>query len=141
MGAAQPSSGTAGFAGTGTRGVRILQALLVPADATRPVAVIHVPNCSANISEAIGAHLLDDSTVGTLATGPRFTIYTCLQPAPATLPNNPRAAALAASLGLDTDQTFLARMRGDVLVTGLAARCDDDRDVPHQIVDLAFVSP
>jgi len=141
MGAISTDSGSARFAGAGRRGEKILQALLVPADTTRPVAVIHVPNCSANISEAIGAHLLDDSTVGTLATGLRFTLYACLQPAPATLPENPRAAALAASLGVDTDQTFQARMRGDVLVTGLASRCDDDRDVPHQIVHLAFVSP
>ena len=139
MGAISTGSGSARFAGAGRRGEKILRALLIPADTTRPVTVIYVPNCSVNISEAIGAHLLDDSTVGTLATGLRFSLYTCLQPA--TLQENPRAAALAASLGVDTEQTFQARMRGDVLVTGLASRCDDDRDVPHQIVHLAFVSP
>jgi hypothetical protein len=113
-------------------GRALLRAVLVPADCTVDVAVIAVPNASASISEAIGGHLLDDTTTGVLPGGARFTLY--LADAPGIeLPDNPRAAVLAARLGLDGDRALMARLCGDLLITGLCTAPFDDIDVPDQI--------
>lgn len=109
-----------------------VRALLVPADLQTTVRVITVKNSAVANSEAIGGGLIDDSVTGDYR-GTRFALYRCEDRADQQ--DNPRAAVLAARLGL-TDRALLASMRGDVLVTGLARLSNDDVDVPAQVVEL-----
>jgi hypothetical protein len=95
--------------------------LLVPAGAV-PAEVIEVDETAQAISDALGGHLLDDTTIGELPGGERVTFYRSEDPGG--LPDNPAAAALAARTAA-TDRRTLARLRGPVLVLGL----DGTRDV------------
>jgi hypothetical protein len=79
-----------GVAGSRTRGLR---ALLVPAGGV-PAEVIEVGGTAQAISDALGGHLLDDTTIGQLPGGRQVTFYRSEDPG--ALPDNPAAAALAA---------------------------------------------
>jgi hypothetical protein len=108
-----------------------LRVLLVPADPARQVGVITVACSAAGLSAAIGGHLIDDGAIGVLPGGVEFALY----PADCAcdLPDNPRAAVLLARLWLEPDRSLMARLRGDVLVTGLR-RGFTDTHVPDQVI-------
>jgi hypothetical protein len=112
----------------------VLAALVVPASAAAPVRVVRVPDSSAAIAadlladEPITCHLPDSS-------GEQAGIY--LAADAQQRPDNPRAAVLAARLGLDADRAVMARLRGDILITGLNASSSADQDVPATVTDLA----
>ena len=110
---------------------RNLTGLLIPADPDRVVTLSRVPDQIAEISEALGACLLDDVTVplpdGGLVCVYRSEAYTHQ-------PDNPRLAALLARLGV-IDRQLQATLRGDALIlgcTGTGAMID--LDVPAQVV-------
>lgn len=111
-----------------------LRALLVPAGGT-PVEVIEVAETAIAISDALGGHLLDDTTTGELPDGRQLTFFRAEHSAP--LPANPTAAALAARTGV-TDPHTLAQLRGPVLVLGLD--CGQDLPVPGDLITLAHES-
>ncbi|HET9654826.1 MAG TPA: hypothetical protein VFP72_05700 [Kineosporiaceae bacterium] len=116
----------------------VLAVLLVPASVSVPVQVVHVPDSAAAIAAAIGADLLADEPITCPlpdSSGEQAGIYLAAD-APLR-PDNPRAAVLAARLGLDTDRTVMARLRGDILITGLNADSCADHDVPATVTDLA----
>jgi hypothetical protein len=108
-----------------------LRALLVPAG-TVPAEVIEVGETAQAISDAIGGHLLDDTTIGELPGGLQVTFYRSEDPY--ALPDNPAAVALAVRTAA-TDRRTLARLRGPVLVLGL----DGARDVsiPDELIVVA----
>jgi hypothetical protein len=130
-----------------------VRVLLVPADPAAPVEVISVANSARAISDAIGGHLLDDTTIGQLPDGSWFTFYLAdasglalpadgnvpALPADASglaLPDNLRAAALAARLGL-VDRGLQAQIAGPVLLAGIEPRSGADIDVPRQVLTAA----
>ena len=106
--------------------VRRLRALLIPADPSRPLALLPVADTAAAISDAIGGGLIDDTITGTHG-GHGFTLYLGEDTVP--VPDNPRAAVLAARLGLH-ERAIQARLRGDVLIAGLGAGSDHDLPDP-----------
>jgi hypothetical protein len=126
-------------AGAPTRGrtrargrARALYALLVPADRARAVTVLLVLDTAAVFSTALGEVPFD--AVPATHAGARCALYV---PDDDTVrPDNPRAAVLAARLGLH-DRAVQARLRGDVLVTGLHPDHDKDQDVPADVITLA----
>lgn len=111
--------------------IRGLRALLVPTGGV-PAEVIEVGETAEAISDALGGHLLDDTTIGELPGGRQVTFYR--SETPGALPDNPAAAALAARTAA-TDRRTLARLRGPVLVLGL----DGVRDVsiPDELIVVA----
>jgi hypothetical protein len=109
--------------------------LLVPADPAEPLEVIAVANSARAISDALGGHLLDDTTIGALPGGRWFTFYLADPSVPA-LPDNPRAAALATRLGL-VDRDLQAQIAGPVLVAGIDPRSGNDVNVPDEVVAAA----
>lgn len=111
----------------------VLRALLIPADAARPAAVILLPDTAAAFSQAIGDVLLDAIPAG--HGGRRYCIY-LPDDEPGPGPDNPRAAALAARLGLH-DRQLQAGLRGDILLTGLRGHDDTDQDVPAAVLAAA----
>jgi hypothetical protein len=115
---------------TAARRAAVLRALLVPADLARPAAVVLVADTARAFSWALGDVLFD--SVNAVHAGHRFAIY--LPDDPTNRPDNPRAAVLAARLGLH-DRDVQARLRGDVLLTGLHPDHDDDHDVPPAVLD------
>lgn len=115
--------------------LRTLRVLLVPTDSARPLEVISVVDSAQAFSDALEGCLLDDSTIGELAEGCSFTFYLADTVA-AALPDNPRAAALAARLGL-VDRHLQARIRGPVLIAGVDPWTGNDLDVPDAIVAAA----
>jgi hypothetical protein len=112
-----------------------VRVLLVPADPTQPLEVISVANSARAISDALGGHLLDDTTIGALPGGRWFTFYLADVSVP-TLPDNPRAAALAARLGL-VDRDLQAQIAGPVIVAGIDPSSGNDIDVPHEVITAA----
>jgi hypothetical protein len=108
----------------------VLRALLIPADPARPVGTISVADTAVAFSHALGDVLLD--TITAEDAGHRYAIY--LPDDPSGQPDNPRAAVLAARLGLH-GRDVQGRLRGDVLVTGLHPDRDDDQDVPPPVLD------
>lgn len=110
----------------------VLRVLLIPADPARPTAVTVLPDTAAAFSNALGGVLLD--TIAASHAGHRYSLY--LPDDPTTCPDNPRAAALAARLGLH-DRDVQARLRGDVLIAGLHDHGDDDQDVPTALLAAA----
>lgn len=118
---------------TGVTGPRTpgLRALLVPA-AGMPAEVIEVGQTAGAISDALGGHLLDDTTIGELPDGRRVTFYRSEEPG--ALPDNPAAAALAARVAA-TDRATLARLRGPVLVLGLDGT--SDVSIPDELIVVA----
>jgi hypothetical protein len=109
---------------------KTLRGLLVPADESRPAQVIVLRDTAAAFSQVLDGSLLDDTVTG-WHTGRRFSFS--LQEQLARRADNPRAAALAARLGLH-DREVQAHLRGDVLVTGLRPDSDDDCDVPAPVL-------
>lgn len=73
-----------GVAGSRTRGLR---ALLVPAGGM-PAEVIEVGETAEAISDALGGHLLDDTTIGQLPGGRQVTFYRSEDPG--AFPTTPR---------------------------------------------------
>jgi hypothetical protein len=127
---------TAAQSSTGTSPQpRVLRVLLVPADQTRPLEVTAVVDSAQAFSDALGGCLLDDTTVGALPEGGSFTFYLADAVA-GLLPDNRRAAALAARLGL-VDRRLQARIRGPVLIAGVDPWTGDDLDVPDAVVAAA----
>lgn len=118
----------------GLSGRSVVRALRVPASPGEPVAVVMVKVSAVALSDAIGGGLLDDSMQGT-ADGDQYVFYLDEERAAKALPDNPRAAALAARLG-HVDRTWLASMRGDLLVTGCTTH-GNDVDVPRSVVAAA----
>lgn len=114
---------------------RTVRALLVPADGADPVEVVTVADSAQAISDTLGGCLLDDSTIGSLPHGGLFTVY--LTDGASTLADNPRAAALAARLGLMGRRLQQARLRGPVLVAGLDPATGGDLDVPAGVLTAA----
>ena len=86
------------------------------------------------LSEALGGGLPTEALTGRVD-GSGYTFYLDRHRVTRALPGNQRAAVLAARLGHDT-RTWLADLRGDVLVLG----CDErrqDTSVPRPVVDAA----
>ena len=86
------------------------------------------------ISETIGGGLLDE-TAALLPDGQAVTLYLDEDRLAAGLPNNPRAARLAAHLRL-RHRIPSAQLRGDLLVTGLDA-AHADTNVPSSVLAAA----
>ena len=125
----------------GTIPPRQVRVLLVPADPAGQVQLMVVADSARAISDALGGCLLDDTTVGALPQGGWFTVYLAdgvylAEGDVATLPGNPRAAALVARLGL-VGRQFQARIRGPVLIAGLDPDTGADVDVPVEVVAAA----
>jgi hypothetical protein len=114
------------------RGTPSMNAILIPAEPNRPVTLLLLPDTAAAFSAALGDVLLD--AVPAMHAGQRCALY--FADDTVTRPDNPRAAVLAARLGLH-DRAVQACLRGDVLVTGLAPDRDDDQDVPELVVAIA----
>lgn len=112
----------------------LVQALRVPADPVEPLAVVRVKPSATALSEAIGGGLLDDSVQGWTA-GDGYTFYLDENRVRKGLPDNARAATLAARLG-HTDRIWLSEVRGDVLITGCTLR-GDETDVPEAVLAAA----
>lgn len=108
-----------------------LRALLVSAGSA-PARIVEVAETAVAISDALGGHLLDDTTVGKLPDGRQLTFFRAENSE--ALPANPAAAALAARAAV-TDQRTLARLRGPVLVLGLDR--GQDLPVPDDLLTLA----
>ncbi|MGL5867098.1 MAG: hypothetical protein ACRCYX_14745 [Dermatophilaceae bacterium] len=106
----------------------------VPAHPDESVSVVTVAVSAVALSDAIGGGLLDDSVQGT-ADGGRYVMYLDEERVAKGLPDNPRAASLAVRLG-HVDRTWLADLRGDVLVVGCTVR-GGDLDVPRGVVAAA----
>lgn len=88
-----------------------------------------LPDTAKAFSQAIGDVLLD--AIPADHGGRRYCVYLCDEPS--SCPDNPRAAALAARLGLH-DRQLQARLRGDILLTGLRDHTDNDQDVPPTLL-------
>lgn len=111
--------------------------LRIPADAGRPVVLSALRLSASVLSEAIGGGLLEDALVGEVG-GSGYTFYLDERRVAKGLPGNERAAVLTARLG-HVNRSWLADLRGDVLVLG----CDghlDDVSVPRFVVDAAVRS-
>ncbi len=121
--------------------LRRLTALLVPADPSRPIEPVETEDSARSYSDLIGGGLLEDVTA-VLAGGDAVTFYLDERRLERCLPTNPRAAALAARLGVPP--SALRTTRGDVVVTGMD-RHGSDTDVPPVVVTAAtrlrLVSP
>jgi hypothetical protein len=116
---------------------RTLRVLLIPADTTREVEVVNVADRAGAIADLIGVTLLADEPIRANLTGPGGQVVGLyLANDPFALPDNPRAAVLAARLGLDVDRAVMARIRGDVMVCGISARSEQDLDVPGPVASL-----
>jgi hypothetical protein len=114
-------------------GPRMVSGLLVPADRDRPVVLLDLEDSSRLFSDVLGGGLLDDSTTTCTRSGDLVAVY--LTMGRLCLPGNPRAAVLAARLGLH-ERGFLAALRGDMLLTGLDAM-GADIDVPLDVLHQA----
>ena len=66
-------------------------------------------------------------------------LYVCYGFTGIDLPDNPRAATLAARLGFEA-RALLGGLRGDVLFTGVSADSRRDLDVPAEIIAKAATS-
>jgi hypothetical protein len=112
-----------------------LKALVVPVEATRPAQLLEVADSSAAIADMIGARLLADEAIACdLPAGPGQRISIYLSADAHLRPLNARAGVLAARLGLH-HRALLARLRGDLLVTGAAGNDTTDTDVPDAVLD------
>lgn len=118
-------------------GRRSVVALRVPADPRKPVEVVAVSLSAVALSEQIGGGLLDDSCRGEVG-GHGYTVYLDENRIAKGLPDNPRAAVLAARLG-HVDRDRQAGLRGDVLLVGLDGHFQDV-DVPPPVIAAALRS-
>jgi predicted membrane GTPase involved in stress response len=109
----------------------MLLALHVPADPAQPVSVVSVPDTAPGISHAIGGLLLDEPLTGHLGRN-RYSLY--LAEDRTRLPDNPRAAAVLARLGLERREV-MAAARGNLLVTGLHPATTQDTDIDQRLLD------
>jgi hypothetical protein len=100
-------------------------ALRIPADDRQPVTVVSVALTAVALSEQIGGGLLDDTFHG-VVDGESYCILLDEERLTKDLPDNQRAATLAARLG-HLERGWLAELRGDVLVTGI----DDHEQETH----------
>jgi hypothetical protein len=110
-------------------------ALRVPADPRRPVEVVAVTVSAVALSEQIGGGLLDDSCHGE-TNGQAYTMYLDEDRVTKGLPDNPRAAVLAARLG-QLDRDWQAGLRGDVLLVGMDGQFQD-ADVSPSVIAAAL---
>ena len=118
----------------GRGGARSVLGLQIPADAGRPVRLTMVRPTVPALSEALGGGLPTEALTWRVD-GSGYTFYLDRHRVDRALPGNGRAAVLAARLGHVT-RTWLAGLRGDVLVLG----CDERRQdvsVPRSVVDAA----
>jgi hypothetical protein len=113
----------------------MVTALLVPADPTSPVRAIRVDDRAQAYSDLIGGGLLEEVTVR-LADGHLLSFYLDEHRIRAGLPDNARAAVLAARLGLH-DRGLLAGLRGNLLLTGLDPH-HVDTDIPPAVLSAAW---
>ena len=113
---------------------RRVTALLVPADDARPVRLVRVQDRAQVISEAIGGGLLEE-LAALLPGGEIVSLYLNENRCAVGLPNNLRAARLAASLRLSHGVPS-SQLRGDLLVTGLDA-AHVDTNVPPAVLTAA----
>lgn len=132
-GAAEAGGGEVGTGRVGPDPSSVM-ALRVPADGDQPVALVVVKASAVALSAEIGGGLLDDSVHG-VVDGQRYVIYLDEERVAKSLPDNGRAAALAARLG-HRDRDWLADVRGDALMTGCTVR-GDEIDVPNGVVAAA----
>jgi hypothetical protein len=86
------------------------------------------------ISAAIGGGLVEDALTGQVG-GAGYTFYADQNRVMKALPDNDRAAVLAARLG-HTQRGLMAGLRGDVLVLGCRGLAEDV-SVPRDVVDAA----
>jgi hypothetical protein len=117
---------------------RVFRALLIPADAGSPLGVVMVRDSTVAISDLLGGGLVDDPPLIGFHGTDRYALYLDINRAGA--PDNPRAALLAALLGMH-QRAVRAALRGAVLVTGMRPDVDEDVDVPAEVVDLVTSGP
>jgi len=108
--------------------------LLIPADRGEPVALVALGLRASQLSDAIGGGLLEDALYADCE-GAGYTFYLDEQRVAKGLPHNDRAAVLSARLG-HVDRSWLAGLRGEVLVLGYDEHLDDV-SVPPSVVDAA----
>ena len=116
---------------------RSVLGLQIPADEGRPVRLTMMRPTASVLSEAIGGGLPTEALTGRVD-GSGYMFYLDRHRVVRALPGNQRAAVLAARFGHVT-RTWLAGLRGDVLVLG----CDERRrhvSVPRPVVDAATQS-
>jgi hypothetical protein len=109
-------------------------ALRVPADRRNPLAVVRVAASAAAFSDVIGGGFLDDALDGSVE-GHCYVVFLDEHRVAKGLPDNQRAAVLAARLG-HVNRQWLADLRGDALIVG-CGRGGVDVDVPGAVVDAA----
>jgi hypothetical protein len=95
------------------------------------VSLVTVADTAVGISHAIGGLLLDDPLTGHLGRN-QYSLY--LAEDRTRLPDNPRAAAVLARLGLQRRE-LMAAARGDLLVTGLRPGSTQDTDIDQRLLD------
>jgi hypothetical protein len=114
----------------------LLVGLVVPADASEPVATVAVAASSAALSGLIGGGFLEDALYGqTDDDGGGYVVYLDEHRVAKGLRANERAMALVTQLGFERE-AWLADLRGDVLVLGYDAGLDD-LDVPPTVLAAA----
>ncbi|MBI1758317.1 MAG: hypothetical protein HYR62_03700 [Actinobacteria bacterium] len=121
-------------AGQGRDGPPAGWALLIPARTELPCELVPVPLTAAGISDSIGGGLLEEVVCGPDPDG-AHTVYQDAAREMKALPDNPRAARLAARLGWPY-LTGPTPLRGDALVLGLDEH-GADADVPDVVLAAA----
>lgn len=116
---------------------RRFRALLLPSDIEKPCSLITVRDASTVISDIIDADVIDDLVIGAVDEG-MFVIYAADAP-PELLAINERAGLLMARLGYHA-RDVQARLRGNILVAGLARGGSQDIDVPNGVITAAFAA-
>jgi hypothetical protein len=111
-----------------------VRGLLVPADTSRPCLVENLALTAVALSDAIGGGLLEEGVHGQI-NGVTFCVYVDEDRVAKKLRPNERAAVLSARLG-ETGRSWLADLRGDVLILGSDEQLDDV-DVPAAVVEMA----
>jgi hypothetical protein len=90
-----------------------------------------ITTANTKISDTLGGGSVETLIVDALPCGRGYAIHHIEQAS--ALPDNPRAAAIAARLG-HTDRADQANLRGDILITGLIAGHEDEANVPPEIL-------
>jgi hypothetical protein len=112
---------------TTRRSERLLTAMVIPADACEPIALVALEDSTRAIAAAVGVARVDDDQVAT-PTGISLGVHVdAAQDAVGSgTPGNTRAAMVLARLGVENRET-LAWLRGGVAITG---RDPSGADIP-----------